>query len=424
MEQVNGNVITTGDIKLMSWYDNLCRKVVFKHFSDMSNACIEVIEGATTHQFGDVHSPLIGQVVIHDVRVYRDFVKGGSIGAAESYIAHRWSSPNLTALIRVFAKNQHAMDELEGKATWLTKLKYRWTHYRHNNSEQGSKRNILAHYDLGNSLYKTFLDQEMMYSCALYDQQSTSIESAQLNKLKVVCEKLELQPSDHLLEIGTGWGGLAIYAATNYGCKVTTTTISDEQYEYAKQRITELGLDKQITLLKKDYRQLKGQYDKLVSIEMIEAVGDEYFSTFFTQCNRRLKADGKLLIQSITIADQRYEQYKNSVDFIQKYIFPGGCLPSIEVLSRHISCDTDMMVEQIDEMGLHYARTLSEWQQRFQAAWPELEQLGYDMQFKRLWQYYLSYCEGAFLERVISTHHIVARKPQYLGRDDEKVLDY
>ncbi|MFT5529619.1 MAG: cyclopropane-fatty-acyl-phospholipid synthase, partial [Alteromonadaceae bacterium] len=222
--------------------------------------------------------------------------------------------------------------------------------------------------------------------------------------------KLSLCEGEHLLEIGTGWGGLAIYAAQNYGCKVTTTTISDAQFDYAKSKIDELSLGDKITLLKEDYRNLTGSFDKVVSIEMIEAVGYEYLPSFFQQCNDRLKEGGKLLIQSITIADQRFDYYKNNVDFIQRYIFPGGFLPSINILSQHITSHSSLVIESLDDIGLDYARTLADWRTNFLSSWPNLSTLGYDNTFKRLWLYYFAYCEGAFLERSTSTVHLVARK--------------
>jgi len=283
-------------------------------------------------------------------------------------------------------------------------------HWQNRNTQSGSKRNILAHYDLGNELYTRFLDPQMQYSSAIYPSETTTLEYAQLYKLKTICERLKLTKDDHLLEIGTGWGGLAIYAAQHFGCKVTTTTISDAQYSYAEERVKALGLESQVTLLKQDYRELTGTYDKVVSIEMIEAVGYEFLPSFFKQCNDRLKEGGKLLIQSITIADQRFEHYRRNVDFIQRYIFPGGFLPSINELSKQMTSNTVLVIEGLHDIGLDYAKTLAHWRDNFLASWSELPQFGYDEEFKRLWLYYLAYCEGAFLERSTSTVHLVARK--------------
>ena len=398
--------------KQANWLDKRCRSIVFSVLAKIDYGQIELVDNSQRFLFPEFaeNKSLLGRINIHDTSVYRDFVKGGSIGAAEAYIAGKWSSPDLTAVIRIFARAQQQTDALEQKKPWLTKLKYALLHRSNRNSQAGSKKNILAHYDLGNELYSRFLDPQMMYSSAIYPQEEATLAEAQQHKLLTICQRLELKASDHLLEIGTGWGGLAIYAAQHYGCKVTTTTISDAQYAYAKQRIEELGLTEQITLLKKDYRDLTGEYDKLVSIEMIEAVGFEYLPSFFQQCNQRLKPGGKLLIQSITIADQRFDYYKHNVDFIQRYIFPGGFLPSVTVLTQNLTQHTELVTESISDIGLDYAKTLAHWREAFLNAWSELTQFGYDEKFKRLWLYYFAYCEGAFLERSTSTVHLLARK--------------
>jgi cyclopropane-fatty-acyl-phospholipid synthase len=381
-------------------------------FSKFTYGQLEVVEGSEHSYFpiscGD--DVIKAKIHIHDISVYRDFVKGGSIGAAEAFIAGKWSSPNLTNVIRLLAKAQQQTDSIESNKSWLNKFKNTIAHWQNRNTQSGSKRNILAHYDLGNELYTRFLDPEMMYSSAIYPTETSTLDEAQRFKLDTICQRLSLTEEDHLLEIGTGWGGLAIYAATHYGCKVTTTTISDAQFDYAKSRIDKLGLTEKITLLKKDYRELSGSYDKVVSIEMIEAVGYDFLPSFFKQCNDRLKVGGKLLIQSITIADQRFTHYKNNVDFIQRYIFPGGFLPSISVLAQHLTEYSELVIESLDDIGLDYAKTLSHWRDNFLASWSTISTLGYDETFKRLWLYYLAYCEGAFLERSTSTVHLVARK--------------
>ncbi|GAA5134610.1 class I SAM-dependent methyltransferase [Thalassotalea piscium] len=408
MEQIE----VVGVLTPANWLDKRCRALVHSVFNKLTYGQLEIVEGASHHVFpeGSADISLKGKIHIHDVSVYRDFVKGGSIGAAEAFVDGKWSSPNLTQVIRIFAKAQQQTDTLEANKSWLNKVKNALTHWQNRNTQSGSKRNILAHYDLGNELYTRFLDPEMMYSSAIYPTESSTLAQAQLHKLATICNRLDLNESDHLLEIGTGWGGLAIYAAQKYGCKVTTTTISDEQYNYAQARIELLGLTDQITLLKKDYRDLSGSYDKVVSIEMIEAVGYKYLPSFFKQCNDRLKKGGKLLIQSITIADQRFKYYKNNVDFIQRYIFPGGFLPSVNILTEHLTEHSNLVVERLDDIGLDYAKTLADWRSKFLNAWPELATLGYDDTFKRLWLYYFAYCEGAFLERSTSTVHLVARK--------------
>lgn len=409
------NIATLAPVNKLTWLQKRYRDLVFSVFNKLPYGVLEVVEGDVHHKFPQqisehaAHEPH-GKIIIHDASLFTDFVKGGSIGAAEAFIDGKWSSPDLTKVIQIFARAQQQTDTLEQKKSLLNTVKNSLFHWQNRNSQKGSKKNILAHYDLGNELYTRFLDPRMMYSSAIYPSEEATLAEAQTHKLDLICQRLELTENDHLLEIGTGWGGLAIYAAQHYGCKVTTTTISDAQHSYAQAQIEQHGLTDKITLLKKDYRELTGTFDKLVSIEMIEAVGFEYLPSFFKQCNDRLKTGGKLLIQSITIADQRFEYYKNNVDFIQRYIFPGGFLPSISVLSQHITDHSTLVMEEMHDIGLDYARTLADWRSAFLNSWSELSELGYDDQFKRLWLYYLGYCEGAFLERSTSTVHIIARK--------------
>jgi cyclopropane-fatty-acyl-phospholipid synthase len=410
------NIVVQSDT---SWFEKRCRSVVFKTLDKLAYGSLEIIEHDQRFHFGskDNHAnessetnAVKGTLVVRDHSLYKDLVLKGSIGFAEAYIDGKWTSPNLTSVIRIFAKAQQVIDQLESNKGWVSRIKNALIHRANRNTHKGSKNNISAHYDLGNELYTRFLDPKMMYSAAIYPDEDASLEDAQLNKLNVICERLALKESDHLIEIGTGWGGLAIHAAQHYGCRVTTTTISEEQHEYAKQKITELGLQGKITLLKKDYRDLQGHYDKLVSIEMIEAVGYEFLPSFFNQCNALLKPGGKMLLQSITIADQRFDYYRKNVDFIQRYIFPGGFLPSVTEISHRTTRHTDMVIESIDDIGLDYAKTLAHWREKFLESWHELTDFGYDEHFKRLWLYYFGYCEGAFLERSTSTVHVVLRK--------------
>ncbi|WP_298773545.1 cyclopropane-fatty-acyl-phospholipid synthase family protein [uncultured Shewanella sp.] len=400
------------------------RQLIFHILKQLTSVHLEIEENGKVHCFGDKSATLSGKVIVHDMRFYQDLLFKGSIGGAEAYITGKWSSPNLTQVIQIMAKSQQQLDAIERKTQWLVTIKNQWLRLKNKNSNQGAKRNILAHYDLGNDLYQSFLDDSMLYSSAIYPKHNATLHQAQQHKMHIICQQLSLNEQDHVIEIGTGWGGLAIYMAQHYGCKITTTTISDAQHDFTKKTIEALGLTDQITLLKQDYRQLNGQFDKLVSIEMIEAVGHEYLDTFFNTCSTLLKPDGKMLLQSITIADQRYEQYRKGVDFIQKYIFPGGCLPSIAEISKHFANSTDLVIHNISDIGLHYARTLNDWTQQFITNWETLNPTHYDEQFKRLWLFYFGYCEGAFRERVISTHQVLARKPGYIGSADEALLDY
>ncbi|BEI23437.1 cyclopropane-fatty-acyl-phospholipid synthase family protein [Vibrio fluvialis] len=343
---------------------------------------------------------------------YGRVLKGGSIAAAEAYMDGWWDSPNLTAVTELMARNLSALDQLEAQSSFVTRAMNKVGHWLKRNSIVRAKQNIEAHYDLGNDLYQTFLDERMLYSSALYLSTSDSLEQAQIQKMDRLCQQLQITANDHVIEIGTGWGAMAIYMAQHYGCKVTTTTISEEQFVYAEAEITRLGLEAQITLLKQDYRLLEGQFDKLVSIEMIEAVGKAYLASYIEKCQSLLKPGGLMAIQAITIADQRYDYYSNNVDFIQKYIFPGGFLPSITVLTQMATRHTDFIVRDVLDIGMDYAKTLADWRLRFEAALNTVQALGYDERFVRMWRFYLCYCEGGFNARTISTIHMTLQRGQ------------
>ncbi len=326
-------------------------------------------------------------------------------------MAGRWHCDDLTGLAQLFLRNPQVLYGLNRGPGRLVSLVNKVWHALRRNTLQGSRKNIAAHYDLGNELFELFLDDTMMYSCGIFEHPHASLQQASIEKLDRVCRKLELHTGDHLLEIGSGWGGLALHAARHYGCRVTTTTISREQYELARERVSQAGLDDRITVLCKDYRELSGQYDKLVSIEMIEAVGHAYFDTYFEKCSSLLKPDGLMLLQSITIAEQRYAAARRSVDFIQRYIFPGGCLPSVAVISDAVARNTDMRLLHLEDIGPHYATTLKHWRERFMAKLDEVRALGYPEEFIRMWEYYLCYCEGGFRERAIGTAQVLLGKP-------------
>jgi cyclopropane-fatty-acyl-phospholipid synthase len=303
------------------------------------------------------------------------------------------------------------MDNLEGGYQWLTRPILRVLHWLNSNTTEGSRKNIAAHYDLGNSLFELFLDPTMMYSSAIFNAQTPTLQAASELKLKTICDKLDLQATDHVLEIGTGWGGFAMYAAKHYGCKVTTTTISQQQYLLAKQRVEAAGLSDRITLLLDDYRHLEGQYDKLVSIEMIEAVGYQFYDTYFAKVGSLLKPEGLALIQAITIADQRYESAKKSVDFIQRYIFPGSCIPSTTAMLNSITKVSDMRLYDLEDIGPHYATTLRMWRENFFSHIDQVRRLGYSEEFIKMWEFYLCYCEGGFAERALGDVHLLLTKP-------------
>ncbi|WP_395502820.1 class I SAM-dependent methyltransferase [Ectopseudomonas mendocina] len=389
----------------------LLRRAVLRQLENLRHGLLLIQEGSDTLHFGTPQSELRAEIRVSDPAVWGLVAGNGSIGAGEAYIHGYWSTPDLTAVIRIFVANLDVLDAMEGGLARLGRPLIQGLHWLNRNTRQGSRRNIAAHYDLGNDLFEQFLDSTMMYSAAMFRNEDDSLEQAQLNKLERICQKLALQPSDHLLEIGTGWGSMALYAASHYGCRVTTTTLSREQHAYTERRIHEMGLQDRVTLLLEDYRDLKGQYDKLVSIEMIEAVGHRYLPTYFEQCARLLKPDGLMLLQAITIRDQRYEQACSSVDFIQRYIFPGGALPSVQKMLDVVTRHTDFNLHHMEDFGLHYARTLRLWHENLRQARQRLEQLGYDDYFYRLWEFYLCYCEGGFLERTIGTAQLLLAKP-------------
>jgi cyclopropane-fatty-acyl-phospholipid synthase len=394
--------------------DRWCRSLLIAKLEKLEVGEIQLIDSNGSHSFGcpDKTNPLTVTLNVTDQRFYSDIAFGGTVAAGEAYIQGYWSCSNLTDLIRIMIGNRHILNQMEGNLSLLKNAFLRVAHWLNRNSQAGSRRNIEAHYDLGNEMFELFLDPTMMYSCAYYPDEQTSLEQASLAKLKRICDKLQLNESDHVIEIGTGWGGFALYAAENYGCKVTTTTISQQQHDWAKQRIIEAGLEDKITLLMEDYRDLQGTYDKLVSIEMIEAVGHQYLDTYFAKCSSLLKPEGIMLIQSITIADQQYDQAIKSVDFIQRFIFPGGFIPSVSAITSSVKSSTDMRLFQLEDIGPHYATTLYDWRQRFFENIEPIKALGYSQQFIAMWDFYLCYCEAGFLERVLGNAHLVFIKPK------------
>ncbi|AWA05569.1 SAM-dependent methyltransferase [Aeromonas hydrophila] len=398
-----------------SFIDKGARQLLLNLLGRLEHGQLLLRDGGERHSFGVAGTDLHVELVVQDPAFYHRLLLGGSIAAGETWVEGLWTSPDPVALVRLLARNLPLLDSLERRLGWLSFPFNKVRHWLNRNTLTGSRSNIAAHYDLGNTLYQGFLDSHMQYSSAIYPSAGATLEEGQQAKLRTICERLELGPDDHLLEIGTGWGGLAVYAARHYGCRVTTTTISRAQHDYAKEWIAREGLGDRITLLLEDYRKLEGTYDKLVSIEMIEAVGHAFLPDYFRQLSRLLKPGGRLLIQAITIADQRHAQYLRGVDFIQRYIFPGGCLPSVSQMAGLLARETDMQLVRLHDHGHHYARTLADWCERFLALAPELPALGYSQDFIRLWHFYFAYCEGGFWERTISLVQLEAAKPGPLG---------
>ena len=392
----------------------LARRLLLQRMGRLEHGALEVHDAEGTLRFGtEAGTPgLHARIEVLHPQFWADAAFGGTSGAGEAYIHGLWKCDDLTALVRIMVANRHVLEEVDGGAARLAGLGRRLGHWLNRNSRTGSRRNIAAHYDLGNELFALFLDPTMNYSCGIFESPDATMEQASIAKMDAICRKLDLQPTDHLLEIGTGWGGLAIHAASRYGCRVTTTTISREQHALAAERIRAAGLGGRIELLLRDYRDLEGSYDKLVSVEMIEAVGHQYLDTYFRSCSKLLKPDGLMLLQSITIRDELYEQALKSVDFIQRFVFPGGFLPSVAAMSASLARTTDLQLLHLQDIGLHYATTLRKWRGRFFAHLDAVRALGYPDSFIRLWEFYLCYCEGAFLERNIGNVQMLLAKPR------------
>lgn len=397
--------------------DAWAKTLLHRQLENLTTGELILSDGSETRRFGQACEafPVSARIEVDAPDFYGDTVYGGSLGAAEAYMAGAWRCSDLVGLIRIMVRNRHVIEGLDGGLSWISTPLRKLLHAWNRNTRDGSRRNIAAHYDLGNDFFKLFLDETMMYSCALFERPDMSLREASLAKLERICRKLDLKPGDHVLEIGTGWGGFALYAAERYGCHVTTTTISENQYRLAAERVQAAGLSDKIRLLKHDYRDLQGQYDKLVSIEMIEAVGYAYYPTFFRKCAELLKPDGLMLLQAITINDREYARAKDEVDFIKRHIFPGSCIPSVGALVQAAAQGSDLQLVSLDDIGPHYATTLRRWREAFLGQLDAVRAQGYSERFVRLWEYYLAYCEGGFEERALGDVHMTMAKPLYRG---------
>jgi len=357
------------------------------------------------------HPDLTVHIEVLDPAFYRAVAANGSVGAGESYMDGQWRCSHLVGLIQLLVRNRDLLDGMETGLARLGGMAMRAWHTLQRNTRTGSRRNIAAHYDLGNDFFELFLSPDLMYSSAIWAGADDTLEAASTRKLERICRKLDLQPTDRVIEIGTGWGGFALYAAQHYGCHVTTTTISREQHALASERVTAAGISDRVTLLLKDYRDLDGQYDKLVSIEMVEAIGAPYLDTYFNQLGQLLKSDGLALLQAITIEDHRYAQALKSVDFIKRHVFPGSFIPSISALLAAKTRSSDLALVQLEDFGESYARTLQAWRERFMARLSQVRAQGFDEHFIRMWEFYLAYCEGGFREHSIGVAHLLLAKP-------------
>ncbi len=392
----------------------LAKPLLLARLAQLRLGRLRLLDGELDAGFGAASAlhPFDVTLEVLDPRFYPDVVFGGTVGAGEAYLNGHWRCDDLTGLVRLMVANRDLMNEVDSGWSRLSEPLLKAAHWLNRNDRGGSRRNIAAHYDLGNRFFDLFLDDTMAYSCGIFETPGSSLRDASVAKFDAACGKLGLRPGLHLLEIGTGWGGLAIHAASRYGCRVTTTTISREQHAWAAERVARAGLQDRVTLLLEDYRDLSGEYDALVSIEMIEAVGHQYLDTYLGKCSSLLKGDGVMLLQAITIRDQFYEQARRSVDFIKRFIFPGSFIPSVRTIVDSLARATDMTVFHLEDIGPHYARTLRAWRERFLAARAQVRSLGYPESFVRMWEYYLAYCEGGFEERQLGDVQMLLTKPR------------
>jgi cyclopropane-fatty-acyl-phospholipid synthase len=392
--------------------DTLSRAAVGQVLNRVSAGRIEVIEGARARHFGPEEAELRATVRIKNPAAWRGPLRG-SVGLGETYVDGLWETDDLVSLIRIAARELRELDGIRAAVAWPRGALHRLGRLVPENTRDRARAHIAAHYDLGNELFASFLDERMMYSCAYFPSDDASLEEAQLAKLDRICDHLRLGPDNHLLEIGTGWGGMAIHAARRSGCRVTTTTISPAQHELASRRVREAGLEDRVTVLLEDYRDLRGRYDRLVSVEMIEAVGWQYFDEYFRRCDQLLSDDGAMLLQAITIRDDIYEVEKGARSFANTHVFPGGCLPSEGMIASCLNRVTSMRQVWVDDITAHYPPTLAAWRERFLGAWDRLRGDGYDERFRRLWDFYLSSSEAGFRERRIGDLQALFAKPRW-----------
>ena len=390
------------------------KKLFFRLLSGIQDGYLEVVCPRETYSFGMPSAKLKAMLVIQDERFFFRALFGGDIGMGEAFMDGDWASPDLYSLLRLAVRNTERFENDNRASRLLLSLVERIRHRLRSNTLKGSQKNISQHYDLGNDFYRLFLDSTMAYSCACFHSPEDSLEQAQLNKYELICRKLDLKSTDRLLEIGTGWGGFAAYVARHYGCRITTTTISHQQFEYARQLFDAMGeAGKRIELLLSDYRNLEGQFDKIVSIEMFEAVGLEFYDTYFAICDRLLAEDGCMLLQTISMPDQKFAAYRSSSDWIKKYIFPGGELASVAGIVASLGRSTRLTLFHAENIGMHYAETLHHWRERFLAHREQAAAVGFDGRSLRMWEFYLTYCEAAFYERHIGLHQFFLTKPAY-----------
>ena len=404
------------EVPAIGGFDHLLRRQLLHRLERLQHGRLRLSDAAGSDEFGDA-APAAARPPIHievlDPAFYRTLATHGSVGAGEAYMDGQWRCDDLVGLVQLLVRNRDMLDGMESGPARLGGMAMRAWHALRRNTREGSRRNIAAHYDLGNDFFGLFLSADLMYSSAMWDAAHDTLETASAHKLQRICEKLELKPTDRVIEIGTGWGGFALYAAEHYGCHVTTTTISREQHALAAERVAAAGMGAHVDLLLQDYRDLHGEYDKLVSIEMVEAIGAPYLDVYFEKLGALVKPDGLALLQAITIEDHRYAQALQSVDFIKRHVFPGSFIPSVAALLAAKTRTTDLALTHLEDFGHSYALTLKAWRERFMAQLAQVRAQGFDDRFIRMWEFYLAYCEGGFRERSIGVAHLLLAKPGY-----------
>lgn len=396
-----------------TWYEN--RVLQFLSNMKKGNAAI-TMPGGETINLGNGEGGISANINISDKRFFEKCLLFGDIGFGEAYTDGYWSTDSISNVIKWFLLNVEDAPSISGsklKTGTLNILKFlnRLHHLRRKNDPNRAKENIAEHYDLNNDFFRLFLDPTMTYSCARFKEEGMNLQEAQIEKYESLCSSMYLKPGDHVLEIGSGWGGNAIYMAKKYGCSVTSITISEEQYKLAKERIAQEGMSDKVEIRLKDYREVTGQFDKIVSIEMLEAVGHEFLDAYFKKCHELLKPSGILALQVITSPDSRYHSLRKGVDWIQKHIFPGTLLPSVAAINTAINHTGDLTLVSLKEFGTDYARTLKLWREKFNESLQEVKKLGFDDKFIRKWNYYLSYCEAAFAMRNIFVMQMIYSRP-------------
>ena len=400
------------DLRRAGFVARYVRAAVLRLLRGLRDCSLTIVEDGDRLEFGDADAALRAVITVRDPGLWTAVALRGTVGAGEAYIDHLWTADDLVAVIRIFVANRDVMNAMEGGLASLARPFLRLFARRRDNTREGSRSNIAAHYDLGNEFFRLFLDETLMYSCAVFEGPDATLADASAAKNDRICRRLGLGPADHVVEIGTGWGGFALHAASRYGCRVTTTTISREQHDLATRRIADAGLAGHVRVEFSDYRDLRGEYDALVSIEMVEAVGANHLDAWTRTCGRLLRPDGRAMVQSIVIREEMYEQALRNVDFIQRHVFPGSFIPSTAALASSFARTGDLRLVHLEDIGPHYARTLREWRARFLQQADRVRGLGYPEEFLRLWEFYLAYCEGGFEERVLGDVQMLLLKPR------------